>query len=233
MSVPDPLPRVPDLLPLASLRMPEWPGLARTWINEGHNSQLLADFAALTAAEGHVLADMMLDVLRSLGVDVGSQVGVSACLFEISGLARRCRRAIGPVAADLERTWKPIPLQVMTACEEPPLFVQVIVGKDLSSASDPMTAQMDDDELLMAAATQVSEAFMEVAGYLWPLCPAHGRRMVVRANRSGSPSQRAAWRCDGLDGHTVGEVGHLQAGDADVQETWWARAEEYGLTDGS
>ena len=216
----------PDLMPLAALPMFEWPGLARRWLEDGYRSQALIDFATLSPAEAHVLADLMFEVLTSLGVHVGAGTDIGAWLFTISGFQERCRRAIEPVAADLAKTWKAMSLHARVVVDEPPLGAQVIIGRDLSSSSNQMTADMDDDELAATAATQVSEAFLEVAGYLWPFCISHSRRMVVRLS---GPGEGAVWRCDGPAGHPAVEIGKLNTNQARSDEMWWAADRRFDL----
>ena len=83
----------------------QWPTLAAEWLRAGYDSPVLRDFAALSPAEGAALAELMADVLVSLGVPANVRSPLTQQLSLLTYFEARCRRALNTVRGDaLRRT---------------------------------------------------------------------------------------------------------------------------------
>ena len=208
--------------------MEEWPALARSWLEGGHHSQALEDFAALSPAEGAALADLMIDVLRSLGVDVPIDGDIGTHVVRISGFEARCRRAVEPVAADLRNTWRDVEVGVLDSGGDyywGLLSAQLLIG-DYNSPDEPMTVDMDHDELVGTAANQATNTLLVHLGVRWPVCTSHAAQLGPYSPQ-GAPGSAATWWCPAPPKpHRVARIGELVSRHAHAQNLWWAGQRE-------
>jgi hypothetical protein len=202
---------------LAVLHSEDWPMLAAQRLAEGYDSPALRDFAALTPAEAAVLADLMADVLRSLGVDLPATENFAANVFEISGFAHRCRTAMRVVQRDLDRTGhrdlQMHPVKLTQDGRRPGVYAALPDDRAPASSGEPMTADLDDADLVGVTADAVCETLLIVAGIRWPRCTLHPNRYMIAGPdpqaASGREDLRYWWWCNAADKHPLTPIGEL------------------------
>lgn len=212
-----------------------WPTVAAEWMRAGYDSPTLRDFAALSPAEGALLADVMTDVLASLGVPVRVGVPVAHQLSLLTDFEARCHRALGIVAGDATRTWGELDLGLNVYVDDhvPTVCVTVTIGGRNQPDSDTtMTLSMPDSELVAVAANGVRETLLVQFGVEWPLCAQHGIWVKPAGPGLGDLDEDTApaWWCIGEGAHRVAVVGGLSAGAVRPPDrpaldlappTWW------------
>lgn len=195
----------------------QWPALAREWIRAGYDSPILQDFAALSPAEGASLADLMSDVLASLGVPVRvGQPLTNQPLSLLTDIEVRCSQALDIVASDATRTWGQLDLRLATSVDDhlPAVSITVTVGgHDQPDSDTTMLISMSDSELAAATANGVREALLVHFGVKWPVCVQHRARMIPTEQDINATVEQTqnAWWCPAERGHRVASIGELSA----------------------
>jgi hypothetical protein len=204
---------------LAEFPPGQWPELARRWLTDGFDSPPLRDFAALDPWEAEQLADLMADVLQSLGVvlEAADTEAFEARVFELSGFAARCRAAVSVVQTDLDRTgydrFRMHPVNVTIDPGWAPAACAALPdGACGSEENNPMTADMDDATLISYAAQTTCDTLLHVAHTRWPRGRCHPRRYLIPGPDPEPVSEteaRAWWWCNAADDHPVAPIGGL------------------------
>jgi hypothetical protein len=178
---------------------------------------MLRDFAALSPAEGASLADLMADVLVSLGVPVHVGVPLTQQLSLLTDFEVRCRGALDIVRSDALRTWGELDLDLHVYVDDQVPHVAVTVtigGRNQPDSDTTMTLTLPDSGLLAVAANGARETLLVQYGVRWPECTQHAITMTATApGLSFDDDATPSWWCRGDRAHRVAAIGELRGAD--------------------